>query len=152
MGLTRFLKYWLPVVLMMAFIFWMSTATFSAENTALIFEPLLRFLFRGISAQAVGLIHGVIRKGGHVAEYFVLGVLLFRAFRGGSAGRRTWQWVIFSIVVVIFYAASDEFHQSFIPTRTASPVDVAIDSVGGMLAQVAGVLAHRRGLKQDLPE
>ncbi len=150
MTFHRFLKYWCPVILAMAFIFWMSTEAFSSEKTSLIFEPLLRFLFPGMSSQTVGLLHGVIRKCGHVTEYFILGVLLFRAFRGASREGLTRKWVILSLIVIVLYAASDEFHQSFVSSRTASPIDVAIDTAGGVLAQIVSAVAHYRGSKRTL--
>jgi VanZ family protein len=152
MDFHRFLKYWLPVILVMLFIFYMSTGTFSSTNTALIIEPLLRFLVPSISEQTVDLIHRIIRKCGHLAEYFFLGTLLFRAFRGGSRESRVWQWILGSGVVVVLYAISDEFHQSFEITRTASSIDVAIDTAGGMVAQIVCAVLHYRGLKQGVPD
>jgi len=44
------------------------------------------------------------------------------------------------IITVILYAVSDELHQSFVPSRTASIVDVSIDVVGGILSQIAIIL------------
>ncbi|MGD0662387.1 MAG: VanZ family protein [Syntrophorhabdales bacterium] len=41
-------------------------------------------------------------------------------------------------------SAGDEFHQSFVATRTASITDVGIDTAGGVFAQVVGVLRYRR--------
>ena len=139
----NFFKYSLPVILWMCFIFWMSTETFSSENTVSVVETILRFLAPKISSQEVDLIHALIRKSAHVVEYFILGLLLFRAFRGGSIGSWKWRWSFFALIVVILWAASDEFHQSFVPTRTASVVDVAIDTAGGIIAQFVGILWHR---------
>jgi len=90
----------------------------------------------------MGLTHTFIRKSGHIIEYFTLGLLLFRAFRGNSIVWWNWRWSAFAVIVVILWAASDEFHQSFVPTRTASVVDVAIDTVGGVFAQFVSVLWH----------
>lgn len=131
----------------MNFIFWMSTGTFSEKNTSLIIEPILRFLMPGISFQSINMIHGLIRKCGHFIEYFILGLLLFRAFRGGSIGLRRWRWAFSSLIVVVLYAASDEFHQSFISTRTASLADVGIDTIGGIFAQVVRVLWYNHSQK-----
>jgi len=118
----------------------MSTGTFSADNTSLIIEPILHFLTPSITPEKVDLIHGAIRKLGHVTEYFILGILLFRAFRCGSKELLSWRWAFYSILVVVLYAASDEFHQSFVSTRTASLFDVGIDTLGGILAQGVSVL------------
>jgi VanZ family protein len=136
MSLDRNLKYWLPVAIWMAFIFWMSTAQFSAQNTRSFIEPVIRFFLPAISQYAVEVIHGLVRKGGHLAEYFILGLLLFRAFRAGSAESHGWRWALRALVVVAVYASTDEFHQSFVPGRTASLIDVFIDTSGGALAQL----------------
>ena len=136
----RIFRYWVPVFLWMSFIFWMSTGTFSAENTSLIVEPLLRFLMPAISPEQIQLVHGLIRKSGHVTEYFILGILLFRAFRTDSKELHGLRWALSSLVIVLLYAASDEFHQSFVSTRTASLFDVEFDALGGFLAQAVSVL------------
>jgi VanZ family protein len=146
MSLIRNFKYWVPVLLWMSFIYWMSTETFSSENTSQIIEPILRFLMPSIAPEAAALIHAVIRKLGHLTEYFILGILLFRAFRRDSKELLVWRWAFYSVLVVILYAACDEFHQSFVSARTASSLDAAIDTLGGILAQGVSVLRrlHRQ--------
>ncbi len=138
------IQYWLPVILWMAFIFWMSTGTFSLENTSLIIGPLLRFLFPSLSPQDLDLIHGLIRKAGHAVEYLILGLFLFRAFRGGASQAWRLRWSIYSFIWVVAYAASDEFHQSLVAERTASLIDVGIDSAGGILSQIIIALQRFR--------
>ena len=81
--------------------------------------------------------HGVIRKSAHFFVYFVLGFLLFRAFYGESLLRWNLRWAVYSVILVILIAMSDEFHQSFVASRTSSPVDVVIDSAGGIFSQIA---------------
>jgi VanZ family protein len=137
------IKYWLPAMFWMAFIFWMSTETFSSENTFSWLEMVLGLLIPKISSQELGLIHIVMRKAGHVTEYFILGLLLFRSFRGSSVSSWNWRWSFLAVVGVVLWAASDEFHQSFVLTRTASAVDVGIDTAAGILAQFVGALWHR---------
>jgi VanZ family protein len=141
--LTDFIKRWLPVLLWLCFVFFMSTGTFSAENTSLVIKPLLDFLFPGLSPDQITSIHGIIRKGAHVFEYFFLGFLLLRAFSAGSPGGWKWRWSLLAMIGVAIYALSDEFHQSFVPTRTASMRDVGIDAMGGLLSQFVGVVWYR---------
>ncbi len=143
MSFVRYLRYWIPVLLWMSFIFWMSTETFSSQNTASIVEPIIRFLIPSIVPEMIEMIHWALRKLGHLAEYFVLGFLLFRAFRGGSKELRIQRWTFSSFFVLIFYAASDEFHQSFVAARTASLNDVGIDIMGGMISLALSALLHR---------
>jgi VanZ family protein len=75
----------------------------------------------------------VLRKLAHVAEYLVLTLLLVRALRRSDVAAA----VPFACLAAIVYAASDEWHQSFVPTRTATPRDVAIDGIGIGLAALA---------------
>jgi VanZ family protein len=136
-------KYWLPVILWMGFIYWMSTDTFSSQNTFSWVEIVLRFWVPNISFQEMVSLHTLIRKTAHVTEYFVLGLLLFRTFRGGSTSSWSWRWPLFAVIVVALWAASDEFHQSFVSSRTASAADIALDTAGGILAQFVAFLWHR---------
>jgi VanZ family protein len=121
---------------------------FSAQNTYMFFEPLLRFFMPSISPKESFFFHIILRKCAHLTEYFISGLLLFRAFRNGSDKRREWRWTFFSLCVVAIIAASDEFHQTFVSTRTASLVDVGIDIMGGFLAQGISVLMFKRQRRQ----
>jgi VanZ family protein len=141
--LPDFFALWLPVMLWLCFVFFMSTGTFSAENTFSVIGPVLGFLFPRLSPDQIASIHGIIRKSAHVFEYFVLGLLLLRAFRAGSGGGWKWRWSFFALMGVVLYALGDEFHQSFVPTRTASMMDVCIDATGGLLAQCVAIVWHR---------
>jgi VanZ family protein len=62
----------------------------------------------------------VLRKIAHLAEYAILGALLARA-----TGR-----VGLAFALGTLYAATDEVHQTFVPGRHGSPLDVAIDAAG----------------------
>ncbi len=135
-----FIKYWLPVILCAFAIFWMSTETFSSEHTFSVVRAIINFLVPRLSGEKVDLIHAIIRKLAHVVEYLILGFLLFRAFRGRSNVWWNWRWFFLASIIVLLLAASDEFHQYFVSTRTASIVDVGIDAVGGILGQFASVL------------
>jgi VanZ family protein len=78
----------------------------------------------------LGLWDTILRKLAHVFEYAVLGALLARALRRPGL----------AFALAVLYAASDELHQTFVPGRHGSPVDVAIDSAGIAL----GILAWQR--------
>ena len=142
------IKYWFPVFLWIVFIFWMSTSMFSAQNTYLFFEPLLRFFVPTISHKEIIFFHIILRKLAHLTEYFISGLLLFRAFYKGSDKKSVWLWAASSLLVVAIIATGDEFHQSFVFTRTASLVDVGIDIFGGFLAQGVNVLLFQRQQRQ----
>jgi VanZ family protein len=135
----------------MGVIFWMSTGMFSTEHTSRFIVPFLNFLFPGMAPQQVDMIHGLFRKTGHISEYFLLGLLFFHAFRSNSLQKWRPRWTVYSIIGVVLYAVSDEFHQVFISSRTASLIDVGIDSAGGILSQLAIILRwkiRRQNLNQ----
>lgn len=127
---------WLPVVLWMGLIFEGSTDVLSTGNTSRFIVPLLRWLKPDIGEAAIHAIQTVVRKGGHLTEYAVLSMLLWRAFSkppGAVRGRRHWPWVAMAVGLATLYAVSDEYHQSFYPSRQASGWDVLIDSVGAAI-------------------
>lgn len=140
------LKYWLPVLLWMGLIFWMSTGTFSASNTFNVLQQVLRSIDPSISNSTVRLINNSLRKAGHVTEFYISGMLVFRAFRSGSNEPHMLRWAILSAVFIVLFAVGDEFHQSYVASRTASLLDVGIDTGGGLIAVCVSMLRHyRRG-------
>ncbi len=142
-------RYWIPALLWMCVIFWMSTGTFASEETSKIVEPVIRFLLPQIPDSKVDMIHGLIRKCGHLSEYFVLGLLLFRALGKGKTALPAGRVVLYSVIIIALYAASDEFHQTFVYDRTPSVVDVGIDTVGGILGQLWLLVRSRRPRRGD---
>jgi VanZ family protein len=129
------LKPWLPAIAWAILISWASTDTFSATHTSLIIIPVLHWLFPHASAETLDRLHFFIRKGAHFAEYFAFSFLLLRALRDE---RRGWQlrWAIAALAIAAGYSALDEFHQSFVPSRTASPWDSLLDTSGAAAAQI----------------
>jgi len=78
----------------------------------------------------------------HTIEYAGLAVLLARALlrEGISVGRA----FVVAAVAASLYGASDEFHQSFVPGRDATPRDWAADTVGGIIGAVGFAAFERR--------
>jgi VanZ family protein len=126
------LRNWVPVFLWAAVIFVFSTDIFSSANTAGAFEPILQQLFPQLPVDYIERLHSVFRKLGHFTEYFVLGGLLWRALRYHDAAGTRSRRLALSIAITVIYALSDEWHQSFVPSRTPSVIDVLIDTVGGI--------------------
>ena len=109
----------------------------------------MRWLNPQISDETIYRIQYVVRKCGHVTEYAVLAGLLWRAWRRPVKNDpRPWQWrpALLALGVCVVYAASDEIHQAFEPTREARVMDVVYDSTGAALglAAVWGVGRCRR--------
>ncbi|MGQ0760445.1 MAG: VanZ family protein [Acidobacteriota bacterium] len=129
----RLLRYG-PVVLWAALIFIFSSGLFSGSNTSTIVRPLFQWVFPSISDAALRLVHGLIRKAGHFVEYAILALLAARAFRTSSRDLLRNHWFAVSLTFVALYVLSDEFHQSFVSSRTASIYDCLIDTAGGLAA------------------
>jgi VanZ family protein len=135
MGIWIRVKSWLPAVLWAAVICSLSTDIFSSEHTSLIIVPILHWLFPHAGVATIETLHGLIRKSAHFTEYFFFSMLLLRGVRGPEH-RWKWRWAIWAVAIAAGYAALDEFHQSFVPSRTASPWDALLDTVGATAAQV----------------
>jgi VanZ family protein len=148
----RWLARWWPAVSWAVVISSFSTGAFTAENTSRIIIPVLHWLFPHASANSLLLMHHIVRKCGHFAEYFILSLLILRGIRGGRREMRL-AWVFAAIVLVAGYASLDEFHQSFVPGRTAAVSDVLLDTTGGAAAQAIAALmllwGHVRGKQRD---
>jgi VanZ family protein len=74
-----------------------------------------------------------------LTEYFILSMLILRGIRAGQKGLHL-RWVLVTILIVACYASLDEYHQSFVPGRTAAVGDVLIDTTGGIAAQIVAAL------------
>jgi len=73
----------------------------------------------------------LVRKSAHTGIYFVLGVLVIKTCI--KTGVRDIKAYIFAMIFCIFYAATDEFHQTFVPGRSGQISDVLIDTAGAIL-------------------
>jgi VanZ family protein len=105
--MKKFFKFWFPVLIWAGFIFWLSSI------------PNLK---SGLEQDFI------LRKIAHILEYAILTFLFLRALtkENLSIGKI----VISSIVFSLFYALTDEYHQTFIFGREGSLGDVGINSIG----------------------
>ena len=138
----RMLGYWGVVATWMLVISLLSGEPFSAENTNRYLDPILRFFFPHLTAGQFAFAHTVIRKSAHFIEFFVLGSLAFWAARRGRAPGWHWAWMLQAIGLAAAYSLVDELHQAFVPNRTASLSDSAIDSLGAVISQAFIYLRH----------
>ena len=125
-----------PLLLWMAFVFFMSTEIGAASNTGRVLVPILRWLNPAITDEAIERIHFIVRKCAHVTEYAVLALLVLRAlriWRDRPAGRWSWSLAFAALAISAAYAATDEIHQLWVPDRTPSLHDVMIDSAGAAI-------------------
>jgi len=104
---TKLFKFWLPVVLWMGVIFFLSA------------QPNLR--------TELGIWDTVLRKVFHVSEFALLTFLLFRALREDVDYRKA---LFLSLIFAFLYSISDEYHQTFVSGREGTGRDFLIDSAG----------------------
>jgi VanZ family protein len=128
----RFVSHYLPLIAWLVFIFFASSDNFNAGNTSRIIGPLILWLFPSTSPETLTVVHLVTRKIAHFTEYAILGFLAARAFRTSPHPAIKQRWFLICIALVVVYALLDEYHQSFVPSRTASIHDSLIDMAGGL--------------------
>lgn len=124
----------LPLVLWMTVIYFASTPTFSADNTSPILRHIFTTLFRSQDESLFLKFQFTLRKLSHFTEYAILALLSARFFLMLKGGRIRRAWFYETMALVTICALLDEFHQSFVPVRTASVRDSMIDIVGGAFA------------------
>lgn len=125
---------WLPVILWAAVIISCSTSYFSENNTSRIIVPVLRWLWPTASAATLALAHAAIRKLAHFVNYAILFWLLARG--------PMWGRPYAALTLCVLYALSDEGHQLFVPSRTPSLYDVALDSSGALFSHLVRAAIH----------
>lgn len=118
MALVSRLDPWAPPIALMAVIFFLSA------------QPDL--------SSGLGVFDLIGRKVVHAAEYALLCLLWWRALRTVTDSTSA---AVGALLLTVAYAATDEFHQTFVSGRSGSPTDVAIDSAGAALTAV--LLARR---------
>ena len=134
MKARRLVTTWVPVLAWMLLIFFGSSDAFSAEHTSRFLVPFLRWLDPQMSVADIAAIHVTLRKLGHFIEYAILAALLWRGLRGTWANLGVTFLATAAFLDAAVFAASDEFHQAYVPTRTSSGHDIMIDCLGALTA------------------
>lgn len=116
---------WLPSLIWATLILIFSGEAGSSGTTTALLQTLLP---AGISPETFDLIHLLVRKSGHLLAYGLLGVLNVRALQGRA---------LLAITLAAAVSILDEWHQSYVPLRTGTPIDVMIDIAGSALAVAA---------------
>jgi len=142
--LRNILWYWVPAVLWLGIVLLASSDSFSARNTGEILRAVLAWAVGQIDAATFGLVHFLIRKSAHFTEYAILSALWFRALRVRLGSPWRIQWALLGVVISVSVAVLDEWHQSFVPSRTSSADDVLLDFCGALFAQCVIWYALRR--------
>lgn len=120
--MKKFIIYWLPIILWASLIFYFSSVPGLASGLTVFWDVFWRKL-------------------AHASEFGILNFLIFRAPRRG----RQFNFIsalVLSALVTLLYAASDEWHQSFVPGREGKLSDVGIDLLGMLLFSAWLVLVN----------
>jgi hypothetical protein len=112
--LTRQISRWGPALLIMAVIF---VASSIPRN----------------EMPSFGLWDWVVKKGGHMLGYALLALAYLRGLTTNSGPRPTVRQMLLAVALAGLYALTDEFHQLFVPGRSAAALDVLIDTLGASL-------------------
>lgn len=158
----RALIAWLPVVILCGVIFYSSSQPANEQDVkpalegllseeSLSWFPSMEFYY---GRQLVSTDDGIyaflefwIRKGAHFATFGVLGLLFLRAWRKYTLLEPA---SIAALLCTFLYAASDEWHQSFVVNRTGRIADVVLDTSGALcFILIAYIIIRRRERKRS---
>jgi VanZ family protein len=143
----QILKTWIAAILWLILITVESSNLGSAANTSRYLYPLLHFLI-GLDPMRFSIWHPYIRKTGHFVGYFTLSLLLFRAWRATLAGSGILRWSILwagiALAMTALVASLDEWHQTYLASRTGTIQDVFLDTFAALTAQFVIYLVLRK--------
>jgi len=149
------LRAWWPAVVWIGLIGVESTDWLSSNNTGSLLYDILVRIYPRINLYDVLVLNFYMRKTGHVVGYGMLSLLLLRAWRatlahGVAVGRSIFgsatflRAALFAWLGTAFVASMDEWHQTFIPSRTGSVYDVLLDSAAGFVSLLIAYFWLRR--------
>ncbi len=143
---------WLPSLVWLAIITLESTTLGSSENTLPILYRLVHFL-TGVDPIHFLVWHHYLRKSGHFIGYSMLSWLLFRSWRASLPLRDAiiWapQWARIAWFSATLVACLDEWHQTYLASRTGNVGDVILDSFAALTAQFLLWAAFRWRTRSD---
>jgi VanZ family protein len=132
----------LTSVIWAGLIFYLSSASFGGAFSGWLLRQILALLHCSVTPATFEILHLLFRKGAHITEYAILAMLLY----GSWGDDRPFEWqprrALWCVLVAAAYSLTDEFHQSYVPGRTASLIDCAIDTAGATLGILVYYLRH----------
>jgi VanZ family protein len=134
---------WLPVAVGIAGIAVESTEMFGSNHTSGPLRRIVEFLIGHMSNARWELVHHYIRKTGHFFGYGFIGLAWLRAWWFTLPRTQFLQDAVLALLGTALVASCDEWHQSFLPNRTASVWDVLLDCTGAVVLQLIVYLFMR---------
>ena len=140
-------KAWLPAFIWLGVIALESTDLAGAAETGHLLYPIFHFLF-GVDPFRFETWHHYIRKTGHCVGYGLLSWLFFRGWRAtlpfSKPRRWSFRWAAIAFFSTALVASLDEWHQTYLPSRTGRWQDAVLDSWAALAVQVLLWLILRR--------
>jgi len=149
--MKKFLKLFLPPLVIMAFVFPLGNKALASSRTYELFMAVFYRLLPHASRHAGSIGYVVFRKTGHFVTYGLMAFLLYRAFRGDKGPKWKPAGLFWAAAVSVAYSFLDELLQTLVPRRHGSPFDSAIDCAGIGLALFLTALWARRKDKGLIP-
>jgi VanZ family protein len=132
----RVVLIWVVTAAWAGTITFLSTGPYGGSVTGWLLEQFLSLLHIHVAHRTFEIVHFLIRKLAHFTEYAIFGLFLYHSF----TFRRPESWntrsAYSAVVVAGLFSLTDEYHQSFVPGRTASIKDCGIDTFGALLGIV----------------
>ena len=135
-GLIYWIYVWFPVALGIALVALESQEWLGSNNTSHPLRMIFEAIFGHLSTATWETIHHLVRKTGHVLGYGLLGLAWLRAWWMTLLHSRFLPNARRALVGTALVACADEWHQSFLSNRTASPWDVLLDCSGAIAFQL----------------
>lgn len=135
---------WLMVAVWAGLIFYLSTSGFGVGFTEWLLLQILSLLHTTVSPHTFEVLHHLMRKAAHMTEYAVFCLLIYAAFLDAEDFEWRPRLALRSVIIAGLYSLTDEYHQSFVPGRTASIIDCGIDTVGAALSTLIVLAWDRR--------
>jgi VanZ family protein len=127
---------WLPVVIGILMIMVESTEWMGADYTSTPLRTLFQAIFGHVTDAQWEMVHHIVRKSGHFVGYGLIGLAWLRAWWMTLPKSHFLPDALLALLGTALVATADEYHQSFLPNRTASPWDVLLDCSGAIALQL----------------
>jgi VanZ family protein len=127
---------WATTLAWAALVFNLSTATYGGAFSGWLLQEILAFLHVALAPGTFLAVHFFFRKLAHLTEYAILSSLLYVSLQKGGPLAWRARTALGCVLIAGVYSVTDEFHQLFVPGRTASLIDCGIDTVGASLGML----------------
>ncbi len=133
MNKKKLLK-WIILIIWLGVIFAFSHQANSGEITKNIIADTIEIKVEQKTESTLDIINYVIRKSAHISEYIILTIVIFSLASEYTKNNK--KIIIYGLIGCLIFASLDEFHQYFIPGRSALVTDVLIDFIGAIVALI----------------